>query len=98
MNEYNLEKASFQLEGLETAPFGEPHTGADFDMTLYVRQRSHQTQLRLTYNADLFSRKRMASLLRQYTNLLTQIVTDPDARILSYSLLHQPELHQLLPC
>jgi amino acid adenylation domain-containing protein len=59
---------------------------SQFDMTLYAREFEEQLQFILVYNADLFDRARMITMLDQLRLLLDQIVTAPDKQISEYSL------------
>ena len=64
--------------------------GSKFDLTLYVREQEQRTDLKLVYNADLFSAARMAELLAQYERLLEQLVKNPAQRIGDVSLVTPP--------
>ena len=74
------------LPGLVMEGFDMPDIGSKFDMTMYVAERGKQIELTLVYNTDLFYPERMAELLAQYQNLLTQIVSNPDQIIQEFSL------------
>jgi hypothetical protein len=70
LDDYSLDDATLELDGLESSPLPLKQVGANFEITLYTRQHNNQTVLYLVYNADLFSHERMAELLRQYLRLL----------------------------
>ena len=70
--------------------------GSQFDLTLYVGERSDAIQLVLLYNTDIFSEDRTATMLRQFGYLLEQIVANPDAEISAYSLV-DPGSRAILP-
>ncbi|HEY6122822.1 MAG TPA: condensation domain-containing protein, partial [Pyrinomonadaceae bacterium] len=59
---------------------------SQFDLTLYVAERTDALQLVLLYNADIFDGDRITAMLEQYRYLLEQIVNMPDAPISAYSL------------
>ena len=71
---------------LTTERFGQAEAESKFDITLYVRDQRSGVFLTLVYNADLFENGRMAEMLRQFEQLLWQVVEHPDQSIDSYSL------------
>ncbi len=87
LNDYSLDEASLELDGIQTCPLPPCELGANFEITLYARQRDGEAILYLIYNADLFTQDRMSELLQQYMQILRQLVSDPDATIGSHSLI-----------
>ncbi|MEM7028220.1 MAG: amino acid adenylation domain-containing protein [Chloroflexota bacterium] len=73
-----------------------PELGAKFDLTLYASDYEGQIKLHLVYNADLFSPVRMQILMAQFEGILSQIVTQPQQKVVAYSLI-TPETISLLP-
>jgi amino acid adenylation domain-containing protein len=76
-----------QLPDLTVSDLVPSETRSKFDLTLYAGEAGENLTLLLVYNRDLFAPERMTELLRQYQNLLWQITEDPDASVMSYSLL-----------
>ena len=80
-----------QLPGLESSDiafveaWSQPDTPySQFEITLYVAERSNTLQLILIYNADIFESQRMAAMLEQFQRLLAQLVITPEAPISTY--------------
>ncbi len=69
---------------------------SNFDLAVYVSDQGESIQLRFVYNADLFSQARMAEMLRQYRQLLEQVLSAPEKPINTLSLVTS-EAHPLLP-
>ena len=70
--------------------------GSQFDLTLYVGERTDSIQLVLLYNADILKQERVATMLGQFRHLLAQAVDSPDLPLSRYSLV-SPETRALLP-
>ncbi len=94
---WSEKETHLELPGVKIEPFdmGEATT-SKFDLTLYVAEEKHGIQLKLVYNADLFTSERMVEMLNQFHHLLTQIVAAPDNPISFYSLV-TPKSKPLLP-
>jgi amino acid adenylation domain-containing protein len=86
-NMLNLEERTVKLSGLEVEALSQSEVESKFDLTIYVTERNQALQFNLTYNADLFDQDRIAEMMGQYEQLLSEIVEHPDQRIHSYSLL-----------
>ncbi|MEO8673215.1 MAG: amino acid adenylation domain-containing protein [Tahibacter sp.] len=95
-NMLNLPESSNVLPGLDVEGLQGVHFDAKFDLTLYAQETAEGLRLNLAYNAVLFDAVRMRELLRQFTQLLEQIVARPDAGVETYSLLTEPA-KSLLP-
>jgi amino acid adenylation domain-containing protein len=90
------EDVSVELSGLEVEPVAAAASvPSKFDLTVYAKQKDGSLQFHFVYNADLFSHDRIAEMLAQYELLLTQIVSDPDRKISSFSLV-TPRAEKLL--
>lgn len=86
VNMYNFEDSVLELPGLTVKPIERSESVSNFDLTLYVRERNGQTHVSLVYSADLFQQDRMQEMLKQFNQLLSQIVENPDERITRFSL------------
>lgn len=95
-NMLNLGDVKLELPGLAAEPIAFTETTSKFDLTLYIVEQKQGIELKLVYNADLFSSERMQEMLHQYQHLLTQIVAQPNQKISSYSLV-TPTSAALLP-
>eukprot|EP01060_Flectonema_neradi_P030978 TRINITY_DN459_c1_g3_i1.p1 TRINITY_DN459_c1_g3~~TRINITY_DN459_c1_g3_i1.p1 ORF type:complete len:1599 (+),score=322.31 TRINITY_DN459_c1_g3_i1:70-4866(+) len=70
---------------------------APYDLTLRVNQRwDGGVELVFLYNAQLFTRPFIASLMDNYAHLLRQVVADPGQNMYKYSLV-TPSAKALLP-
>jgi amino acid adenylation domain-containing protein len=94
-NMVNVEEIGLKLSGLKVEPLARETVESKFDLTLYVRERANALQFNLVYNADLFEEARMAEMLRQYEQLLSQIAQNPDRPVSSFSLVTQAAAKRL---
>ncbi len=86
-NMINVGGHPVELSGLKVERLSPSEIQSNFDMTMYVEERNGTLHFNLVYNTDLFGPARIAEMLRQYQELLSQIVKHPDRSIYSYSLL-----------
>ncbi|MEO8431781.1 MAG: amino acid adenylation domain-containing protein, partial [Acidobacteriota bacterium] len=95
-NMLNFDVPKVRIAGAWVEPIEVPPKGSLFDLTLYGSEAPDGLRFWLVYNADLFEGDRMTELLEQFSGLLDQIASAPDARIGSYSLV-TPAARRLLP-
>lgn len=97
-NMVNASEEKFKLAGLTVTSLSraEIENGSKFDMTLYAREHGDHIDFHLAYKSDLFRRERMVELLAQYEHLLAQIVSNPDQKLVDYSLV-TPAARPVLP-
>ncbi len=86
-NMLNFEDKPLPMTGIESEFISSPDMNSRFDLTFYLRPTAGGLDLTVLYNADLFSPKRMASLLDQYELVLRQAVADPDRAVDGFELL-----------
>jgi hypothetical protein len=70
-----------ELGGLRFRPVRLPVRPAKYDLTLFVNESSTDLHAMLEYNTDLYERATARRLLRDYQQLLHEIVIDPDAPV-----------------
>ena len=86
INMLNLDDAKLDLPGVTSKSIGRSEPESKFDLTLYIRDDKKNIQFNLVYNSSLFSRPRMAEMLRQLESVLSQVVDDPAVPIRRLSL------------
>ncbi|MGA9768828.1 MAG: amino acid adenylation domain-containing protein, partial [Blastocatellia bacterium] len=86
-NMLNLKDAGIELPGISVEMRSLSEYPSKFDLTLYAGEQEGRLRLSLIYNADLFDHSRMVELIRQFEELLSQALEDPDQRIEEISLL-----------
>ena len=77
----NLSGWDFELPGLAVSVVDVRKREADFDLALYIEERSGSINGVLEYNADLFDHTTIVGLLRNFEVVLEAIVDDPDIRL-----------------
>lgn len=92
-NLLNQSQSGLELPGLDVTPLGVKGADSKFDVTL--RMNDGDGKLELIYRRDLFEAATMESFVRQYVALLGDMVSSPDRRVASHSLL-VPEERRLL--
>ena len=92
-NMVNEPRNPLELPGLTVENRLFEDSESKFDLTVYVRESHEGYQLTLVYNTELFSSLRMSQLLEHYQYLLEQIVTNPQQKLSSLSLLRQQQKH-----
>ncbi len=85
-NMLNFEETKLEMTGLTVDPVLIPENTAKFDLTVYANEQNNKIEFLLVYKTDLFSQERTAEMLRQFEQLLEQIVAQPEKPIQSYSL------------
>ena len=95
-NMLNVGESIVELSGLKVEMLSHSEVESRFDLTIYVREQDRALQFSLVYNADLFDPDRMAEMMGQYEQLLSEIVEEPAQGIDSYSLLTKTA-EKLLP-
>ncbi|MEM7166552.1 MAG: amino acid adenylation domain-containing protein [Planctomycetota bacterium] len=80
------------LSGLEIERMRAEESVVNFDCTIYVQEQADGLELRLVYNADLFTDARMHEFMAQFQMLLAAVGNEPDQSISSYSLRTQTAL------
>jgi amino acid adenylation domain-containing protein len=83
---FDPEPPALQLPGLTITGMDVGEPDARFPITLYARQVEQTLHLRLVYQRHRFRTDRMACMLDQFRHLLEQVVSRPDERVSSYSL------------
>lgn len=93
-----------QIPEIETQSIVPDEPVANFDITLYAQPLADSLELRLVYDADLFSQERMVEFLEQFEGILAQLVQTPTAPIAGLELQTplarriQRQLATPLPC
>ena len=87
INMHNLPDQLLDLPDLAAHPVEATENKALYDLELVVSQRDRELCLSLIYATDLFRAERAREMLRQYKDLLEQIVNNPDEQIDRYSLI-----------
>ncbi|HEY9402725.1 MAG TPA: amino acid adenylation domain-containing protein, partial [Pyrinomonadaceae bacterium] len=95
-NMHNFSDQRMELPGLELQPLKPSHLTSNFDLTLYVQERAEEIHLQLVYDKALFFPARMAELLNQLNQLLSQVALNPNESIARYSLV-TTESRAILP-
>ncbi|WAN69458.1 amino acid adenylation domain-containing protein [Moorena producens JHB] len=96
-NMLNLSETQLELPGVKLEQFDTSEAAnSKFDLTLYAAESNQEIQLKLLYNADLFTGTRMGEMLHQFEHFLKQIVQHPQKTITDFSLV-TPQAKSLLP-
>jgi non-ribosomal peptide synthetase component F len=89
-NYINLPDHELELPGLKADPLYYYHetSSSSWDVILVLREKSESIDCLLAFDADLFSRERVAELSEQLQNLIVQVLQAPRKRLSQYS--HTP--------
>jgi amino acid adenylation domain-containing protein len=82
-NVYNFPEPRLTLAGLETEPIRPRMPGSPFDLTVYVVRREDRFAVDVLYNPDLFDAARIEALLAAYTELVGELVREPDRPVVA---------------
>lgn len=82
--------------GLSLEPVESENDAAQFDLSLYLRERGGRLIGYLEYSTDLFDRATIERMAGHFHNLLGSIAADPDQSIATLRLLAAAEEKQLL--
>ncbi|HLN60864.1 MAG TPA: amino acid adenylation domain-containing protein, partial [Symbiobacteriaceae bacterium] len=89
-------EAQGSLPGLTLGPARVETRSAQFDLMLYMQERSSGLLGFVEYNADLFDESTIARMIAHFGNLLEAAVANPEERIGSLALLSEAERRQIL--
>jgi amino acid adenylation domain-containing protein len=95
-NMADIAERELRLAGCETVRLHQTMPGAKFDIVIQAPEGDGCMELVMVYNADLFSKKRIDSMLDQFAHLLSQISAEPERTIDGFSLV-TPAARALLP-
>ena len=90
----NTPQMALELPGLKLSTATAPHEVGRFEMTVWVMETSEGTQVRWSYNTDLFDDARIERMHSHYEMLLQSIVADPVGRLNSLNSLTLTERAQ----
>ncbi|HEY2232081.1 MAG TPA: amino acid adenylation domain-containing protein, partial [Candidatus Angelobacter sp.] len=85
-NFFNFPRSPLQLSGLTIERVDVHEPVARFPLTVYVEDLDGRFHIRLHYQAELFSKDRMACMLDQFCYLIEQAIAHPMKRASEYSL------------
>lgn len=92
----NATSEIIELPGIQVSAFPLKRGLSKFDLTLSVREQSEGLIGAFEYNCDLFNHDTIQRLAGHFQTLLEGIVANPQQPIVEFSLLTEPERHQLL--
>jgi amino acid adenylation domain-containing protein/thioester reductase-like protein len=90
------QRESYQVPGLTVTMDQTRSTGAPFDLTLQIKERSDELHASLIYAAGLFSPATLQRLNRHYLNILKDVATNPDKLLSKIDMLEDTEKQLLL--
>jgi amino acid adenylation domain-containing protein len=95
LNMLSYETASLELPNLTIERYELPETLAKFDLNLYAEPKNDGLELRLVYNAGVFSSQRIRLLLDQLLFVLHQATDDSNQKVATISLCTPNTKHRL---
>ena len=81
---------------LELEPIAGGQRGSEFDLVLTIFEEPKSLTGQWRYNTDLFDAGSVIRMTSHFRNLLEGITANPDRHLSEFSLLTEPERHQLL--
>jgi amino acid adenylation domain-containing protein len=96
INMYNFEEVCLDLARLSVERVNLKWTGAQFDLSFFIREYSDGLQLTFQYDDDLFEFSTVTRMLGNFHTLLQSIVSHPEQRISDLGSLTDCEKHRLL--
>ena len=92
------DKVSTQIASpqLELEPIAGGQRGSEFDLVLTIFEEPKSLTVQWRYNTDLFDAGSVIRMTSHFRNLLEGITANPDRHLSEFSLLTEPERHQLL--
>jgi amino acid adenylation domain-containing protein len=90
------EAVELRLPRLSLTPLSSEQFAAKFDLTLEASESSEGLRLSFAYNKDLFEASTMTKLGEHFSNLLREVVDNPQEKIQALPLLTEAEQRHLL--
>ena len=85
-NMVDISERVLKLAGCQTVKLSTSVPEAKFDIVLHAPEVNGKIELAIVYNVDLFSERRIINILDQFTQLLSQVVDDPQKGIDEFCL------------
>lgn len=81
---------SGQIDGqLRLDAYEDGNHAAKFDFTMDIQEMADDSEIRLTYNTDLYAAPTIERFLEQYTGLLADLLAAPEKRIVEHGLISE---------
>jgi hypothetical protein len=87
----NAPAEALELPGLRLSQVGGSSEVGRFDLTVWVAEGAAGTQVRWSYNTDLFEGGRVARMQRHFEELLASAACEPEARLSALDMLSAAE-------
>jgi amino acid adenylation domain-containing protein len=84
-----------QLPGMSVEALARPSSIAKFDMTMQWHQSNERWHCAIEFNTALFAPHLIDTLFRQFCHLLTQMLSEPQARVAQLNVLTATEITAL---
>ncbi len=91
-----LRQIPVNIEGLQVEQMAREEVPAPLDLSLEFEDAGGQQTAFLQYNTDLFDADTIARMAAHYLNLVTEMITNPDATLSSLKMLSAAEWQQLV--
>lgn len=86
---------SFAFNELDTNVLEQPSYSAKYDLQLHINNAGGTLQCNFEYNSELFSKQRISLYAEYFTELLTQIIANPEADIAKLSVYSSSQRHAI---
>jgi amino acid adenylation domain-containing protein len=90
----NAPAETLELPGLRLSPVGGGNEVGRFDLTVWVAETVAGTQVRWSYNTDLFDAERVERMQGHFEQLLASATAEPEARLSALDMLTTAEKAQ----
>ncbi len=97
LQSHNLDNSDGSKKGNQkTSRYGFEHKIAKFDLTLTAIEINQGIQFAMEYRTQLFKRETIERMAEQFVNILTQIIENPDQRLMEVEILSNKEKEQIM--
>jgi amino acid adenylation domain-containing protein len=94
---YHEKLFSGQIDSqLRLDAYEDGNKAAKFDFAMDIQEMADGSEIRLTYNTDLYAASTIERFLEQYTELLADVLAEPEKSIVEHGLISEAGRRQLL--
>lgn len=93
---HNNESVEMEIPGLKVSKVQQQQNTARYDLSLNVTELEGKLSIAWEFNTDLFQKSTIERMAENFQVLLHEVLSSPEKKISSYSLLNQQEKERLL--
>ena len=95
-NYINMPISNLKLAGLQSRHLWSEEGQTEYDLNMTILEEKDNLELTLKYNADLFDKKFIQTLLENYLSLIENVISNPKDSVWNLELINKQEKYKLV--